>query len=383
MSRLLKVLVPFVLLVALVLPAAAQNTIKIGMLVPLTGSAAADGTSALNSAKIALEQVNAAGGVLGKKVELIYYDDQADAKQAVALAQKLIDQDKIAGFVAASYSLPSRAVAPLFQDAQIPLIAAYAIHPDVTKAGDFCFRNSFLGFVEGRAAAYTAQKLLGAKTVALLSSDNDFGRTLVTGFKEYVSKYGSGLKIVSELTYPMSETDYKAYLTKIKEANPDVIFASGYYFQTGPMLRQARELGIKAKVLGEEGADSPKLAEIAGEAAEGFYIVTNFDRDDPRPIVQDFLKEYRTRYKIEPDMVGASTYDAFMILVDAIKQAGSTNAQKIRDNIAKLKNFNGLTGIIAGFNEIGEVVKPVQVQVVKNGLFRHFGIVNDPALIQP
>lgn len=376
-------MVPLVLLVAVLMPAAAQNTIKIGMLVPLTGSAAADGTSALNSVKIALEQVNAAGGVLGKKVELVYYDDQADAKQAVALAQKLIDQDKVTAFVAGSYSLPSRAVAPLFQEAEIPLIAAYAIHPDVTKAGDFCFRNGFLGFVEGRAAAYTAHKLLGAKTVALLTSDNDFGRTLVTGFKEYVTKYGSGLRIVAELTYPMSETDYKAYLTKIKEANPDVIFASGYYFQTGPMLRQARELGIKAKILGEEGADSPKLVEIAGEAAEGFYIVTNFDRDDPRPIVQDFLKEYRSRYKIEPDMVGASAYDAFMILIDAIKQAGSTNTKRIRDNIARLKNFNGLTGIITGFNEIGEVVKPVQVQVVKNGLFRHFGVVNDPALIQP
>ncbi len=259
------------------------ETIKMGLLVPLTGPAAADGTSALYSVQIALDQVNKDGGVLGKQVELVYYDDRADAKEAVALAYKLIEQDKIAAFVAGSYSLPTRAVAPIFQEERIPLVAAYAIHPDVTTAGDFCFRNGFLGFVEGKAAGYASHKLLGAKTVALLTSDNDFGRTLVTGFKEYADKYAPDLKIVSEQAYPFSEKDYKPYLSKIKELNPDVIFASGYYFQTGPLLRQARELGIESKILGEEGADSPKLVEIAGEAAEGFYIVTNFDRDDPLP----------------------------------------------------------------------------------------------------
>ena len=361
----------------------AADTVKIGLLVPLTGPAAADGTSALYSVQIALDQVNAAGGVLGKKVELVYYDDRADAKEAVALAHKLIEQDKIAAFVAGSYSLPTRAVAPIFQEESIPLVAAYAIHPDVTRAGDFCFRNGFLGMVEGKAAGYTAHKLLGGKTVALLTSDNDFGRTLVIGFKEYASKYAPDLKIVSEQAYPFSEKDYKPYLSKIKELNPDVIFASGYYFQTGPLLRQARELGIQSKILGEEGADSPKLMEIAGDAAEGFYIVTNFDRDDPRPVVQGFLAEFRNRHKFEPDMVGASAYDAFMIIMDGMKTAGSTEGGKVRDAIAAVKDYNGLTGIIGGFDEIGEVVKPVQVQVVKDGLFRHFGVVNDPELIKP
>lgn len=363
--------------------AMAADTVKIGMLVPLTGPAAADGASALGSVQIALDQVNAAGGVLGKQVELIYYDDRGDTKDAVALAHKIIEQDKIAAFVAGSYSLPTRSVAPIFQEEEVPLVAAYAIHPDVTKAGDFCFRNGFLGLVEGKAAGYAAHKLLGGKRVALLTSDNDFGQTLVQGFKQYQAKFAPDLEIVSEQTYPVSEKDYKPYLSRIKELNPDVIFASGYYFQTGPMLRQARELGIGTKIIGEEGADSPKLMEIAGENAEGFYIVTNFDRDDPRPVVQDFLKEYRARHKIEPDMVGASAYDAFMIIVEAIKTAGSTDGRKIRDAIAALKDYNGLTGLIGGFDEIGEVVKPVQVQVVKDGFFRHFGVVTEPELIQP
>ncbi len=382
--RAMKAAVLAVIGVLLVFSAAmAADTVKIGMLVPLTGPAAADGASALGSVQIALDQVNAAGGVLGKQVELIYYDDRGDTKDAVALAHKIIEQDKIAAFVAGSYSLPTRSVAPIFQEEEVPLVAAYAIHPDVTKAGDFCFRNGFLGLVEGKAAGYAAHKLLGGKRVALLTSDNDFGQTLVQGFKQYQAKFAPDLEIVSEQTYPVSEKDYKPYLSRIKELNPDVIFASGYYFQTGPMLRQARELGIGTKIIGEEGADSPKLMEIAGENAEGFYIVTNFDRDDPRPVVQDFLKEYRARHKIEPDMVGASAYDAFMIIVEAIKTAGSTDGRKIRDAIAALKDYNGLTGLIGGFDEIGEVVKPVQVQVVKDGFFRHFGVVTEPELIQP
>ena len=363
--------------------ACAADTVKIGLLVPLTGPAAADGTSALYSVQIALDQANAAGGVLGKQIELVHYDDRADAKEAVALAYKLIEQDEIAAFVAGSYSLPTRAVAPIFQEEEIPLVAAYAIHPDVTTAGDYCFRNGFLGLVEGKAAGYTSHKLLGAKTVALLTSDNDFGRTLVTGFKEYAKTYAPDLEIVSEQAYPFSEKDYKPYLSKIKELNPDVIFASGYYFQTGPLLRQARELGIESTILGEEGADSPKLVEIAGEAAEGFYIVTNFDRDDPRPVVQNFLAEFRERHKFEPDMVGASAYDAFMIIINAMETAGSTEGKAVRDAIAATTGYDGLTGVMGGFDAIGEVVKPVQVQVVKDGLFRHFGVVSDPELIKP
>ncbi|NMC95011.1 MAG: ABC transporter substrate-binding protein, partial [Syntrophorhabdus sp.] len=136
----------------------AQDTIKIGLLAPLTGPAAADGLSVQNSVKLAVEKVNAEGGVLGKKIELITYDDRGDAKEAVALARKLIEQDKIVAMVGGSYSLPSRAMAPIFQEEKIPAVYAYAVHPDVTKAGNFNFRNGFLGMVEGKAAAYTAVK---------------------------------------------------------------------------------------------------------------------------------------------------------------------------------------------------------------------------------
>jgi branched-chain amino acid transport system substrate-binding protein len=378
----------FILLVASILgysfgAAVAADMIKIGLLAPLTGFAAADGASVKNSVDLAVEKINKAGGLLGKKIELVTYDDRADAKEAVALAQKLIQQDQVVGLVAGSYSMPTRAVAPLFQDEGLPLVAAYAIHPDVTKAGDFNFRNGFLGAVEGRAAAHTAVELLKAKKIALLTSDNDFGRTLAEGFNEYLAKFAKGkAEIVMALTYPMSEKDFKPYLSKIKEVNPDVIFSSGYYFQTGPVLKQARELGMKTQIIGEEGADSPKTLEIAGDAAEGFVIVTNLNRDDQRPFVQEFLKEYETRFKIQPDMVGASAYDAFMILCDGIQRAKSTGGKAVRDAIAATKDYNGLTGVIKGFNK-GEVVKEVQVQQVKSGRFRYLGVITDPALITP
>lgn len=372
-------------LVCLVAPgiAGAADAVKIGLMAPLTGFAAADGLSVLNSVKLAVERVNREGGVLGKPVELVYYDDRADGKEAVALARKLIQQDRVAGVVGGSYSTPSRAAAPIFEDEEIPFVAAYAVHPDITKAGKYCFRNGFLGMVEGKSAGYVSVEMKKAKKIALLTSDNDFGRTLAEGFKTYVDTRARDAQIVFSQTYPFKEKDFKPYLSKVKEAAPDILFASGYYFQTGPIVKQARELGLDVQILGEEGADSPKFLEIAGEAAEGFLIVTNLNRDDPRTVVQNFLKTFEDRYQIQPDMVGASAYDAFMIICDAIKRAGSTEGPAVQKAIAVTKDYNGLTGVLKGFTDIGEVVKEVQVQEVKNGRFRHFGVVDDIELITP
>ena len=361
--------------------ALAADTIKIGMLTPLTGFAAADGFSAHESVKLAVEKVNASGGLLGKKVELVCYDDAADPKQSVPLANKLIGQDKVVAFVAGSYSLPTRAVSAIFNDDEIPLVSAYALHPDITK-GDFTFRNGFLGTVEGKGAAYTAVKLLKAKKIALIVSDNDFGTTLAQGFDEYLKGHPE-VKIVSQQKYPMSEKDFKPYLSKMKATNPDVVFFSGYYFQVGPAMKQAKEMGIKVQFIGEEGADSPKTTEIAGDAAEGFIMVTNLNRDDKRKFVQEFLSTYRKRHKIEPDMVGASAYDAFMLLANAIKTAKTTDGAAVAKALANTKNYDGLTGLIKGFTAEGEVVKPVQIQRVKDGKFHYYGVVKDIKLITP
>lgn len=363
-------------------PAAAADEIKIGLLAPLTGFAAADGLSVSNSVKLAVDQVNEKGGLLGKKVELIVEDDAAQAKEAVGLARKLVQRDGVVAVVGGSYSMPSRAVAPLFQEFGIPFVAGYAVHPDITVAGDFCFRNGFLGTVEGRGAGVVAVDMLQAKTVGLLTMDNDFGRTLADGFREYV--VARGAKVVFDQIYPLGEKDFSAYLTSIKDSDPDVVLASGYYAEAAGIVKQAYEMGLRSQILGEEGYDSPKFIELAGaEAAEGTIIVTNLDRDDPRPVVQEFISEYRKRYGMEPDMVGASNYDAFMIIADAIRRAGTTDPEQVRDAIAATRNFDGVTGIITGFTEIGEVIKPVQVQIVKDGAFHHFGIVDDPDIVYP
>jgi branched-chain amino acid transport system substrate-binding protein len=360
--------------------------IPIGFFAPITGPAAADGASAKNAVELGLKEVNDAGGINGKKINLIIYDDRLNPQEAVAIANKLIEKDKVIGVVSGSYSGSTRVTAPLFQKAGIPMVAGYAVHPDVTwdpkekKPNDFCFRNGFLGEIEGAAAAEFAVKNLKAKNVSLIFMDNDFGRAISSGFADRAEKLGA--KVLTKQMYKFpGEKDFRPYLTRIKEGNPDLIFAAGYYNEAASIVRQAKELGMTSKIMGEEGFDSPKFLEIAGPAAEGVVIATNLDRDDPRPIVQNFLKNYRKAYNEDADMVGASSYDAFMILLNAIKKAG-TDPRAIQKGLLETKDYNGLTGKISRFVQ-GEVVKPVQIQVVKGGKFHRLGVVDNPEVITP
>ncbi len=364
----------------------AQDTIKIGFFAPITGPAAADGMSAKNAVELGLKEVNDAGGVRGKKVELIIYDDRLNPQEAVAIANKLIERDKVVGVVSGSYSGPTRVTAPIFQKAGMPMVAGYAVHPDVTwdpkekKPNDFIFRNGYLGEVEGAAAAEFAVKHLKAKRISIISMDNDFGRAITAGFSERAEKLGSAILTKQMYKFP-GEKDFRPFLTRIKEGNPDLIFAAGYYNEGASIVRQAKELGITTQILGEEGFDSPKFLEIAGPAAEGVIIATNLDRDDPRPVVQNFLSNYRKAYNEDADMVGASSYDAFMILVDAIRKAG-TDPKAIQKALLETKDYNGLTGKISRFVQ-GEVIKPVQIQVVRGGKFRRLAVIDNPEVITP
>jgi branched-chain amino acid transport system substrate-binding protein len=357
-----------------------EEAIKVGFFAPLTGFAAADGASAKHAVEIGVKQINDAGGINGKRVELVVYDDRVDSKEAVAIARKLIEKDKVVAVVSGSYSGPTRVTAPIFQKAGIPMVAGYAVHRDITRAGDYIFRNGFLGEIEGAAAAEVAVKQLKANRIAVLTMDNDFGRALSAGFVKHAEE--SGAQIVSHQVYSLKEEDYTPFLTKVKEVNPEVLFTSGYYKQAGLICRQSKDLGLKAQILGEEGFDSPKFLEIAGNSAEGVIIVTNLNRDDRRPHVQEFLRTYREQYGLDADMVGASSYDAFMIVSYAIRKAG-THPKAIRDAIAELRDYDAITGKISRFNDIGEVKKPVQVQIVKGGEFRYYTMVDDPGIITP
>ena len=363
------------------MPALAQETIRIGFFAPITGPVAADGASAKQSVELAVKDINAAGGIKGKKIELIVYDDRLNPQEAVAIANKLIEKDQVVGVVSGSYSGPTRVTAPIFAKAGLPMVAGYAVHPDVTKAGESNFRNGFLGEVEGGAAGEYAVKTLKSKNPAVIFMDNDFGREISSGFIKRAEKLGA--KVVEQQVYKYpGEKDFRPFLTRIKEAKPDLIFAAGYYDVAALICRQAKELGITVQILAEEGFDSPKYIELAGKDTEGVIIATNLDRDDPRPVVQNFLKNYKQAYNIDPDMVGASSYDAFMILANAIERAGSTDKKAVVKALLDTKDYNGLTGKINRFLK-GEVVKPVQFQIVKDGKFRRHGVVDNPEVITP
>lgn len=363
------------------MPTLAQETIKIGFFAPITGPAAADGASAQHAVELAVKDLNASGGIKGKKAELIVYDDRFSPQEAVAIANKLIEKDQVVGVVSGSYSGPTRVTAPIFAKAGFPMVAGYAVHPDVTKAGESNFRNGFLGEVEGGAAGEYAVKVLKSKSPAVINMDNDFGREISAGFIKRVEKLGA--KVVAQQIYKFpGEKDFRPFLTRIKDAKPDLIFAAGYYNEAALIVRQAKELGIAVQILAEEGFDSPKFIELAGKDAEGVIIATNLDRDDPRPVVQNFLKNYRQSFGIDPDMVGASSYDAFMILVSAIDRAGSIDRRAVVKALLDTKDYNGLTGKITRFLK-GEVVKPVQFQIVKDGKFRRHGVVDNPEVITP
>jgi len=375
------ILVVFAAMAALVsTPALAQESIKIGFFAPITGPAAADGASAQHAVELAVKEVNAAGGIKGKKVELIVYDDRLNPQEAVAIANKLIEKDQVIGVVSGSYSGPTRVTAPIFAKAGVPMVAGYAVHPDVTKAGESNFRNGYLGTVEGAAAAELAVKTLKAKRIAVLSMDNDYGRELGDGFKARAEKLGATVVSYQAYKFP-GEREFRPFLTRVKEANPDLLFACGYYNEGALITRQAKELGLKVPIVGTEGMDSPKFLELAGPAAEGLMITTNLDRDDSRPLVQNFLKNYRQAYSIDADMVGASSFDAFKILVAAIEKAG-TDQKAITKALMETRDYNGLTGKISRFIK-GEAIKPVQIQVVKEGKFRRHSIIDNPEVITP
>lgn len=358
---------------------AASGVIKIGMHAPLTGFAASDGKSATEGAKLAAKQINAAGGVLGKKIELVIYDDQAKPSQSIPAANKLIGQDKVVVGISGSYSGATRSAAGVFQEAKIPYIAAYAIHPDITRAGDYVFRTSFLGRVQGRAGAKLLGEMMGKKRVVMITLQNDFGKSLAAGFKEMAPKYG--IKIVGEYQYSIKDRRFGSIVAKVKSDKPDGIYASGYYFTAGPLVSQLRAAGVKCPIIGQEGYDSQKFIEIAGPAAEGVIITTSLDRDSKEPEAADFIKAFEKQAGFKADMVAASGHTALRVAADAIKRAGSTDPAKVRQAIADT-DLKVSTGHIK-FNKLGEVLKAVQVQVVKDGAWHHYAVIDDAALLAP
>jgi branched-chain amino acid transport system substrate-binding protein len=357
---------------------ASAQDIRIGFHVPQTGFAAADGKSAMHGAELAVEQINAQGGVNGRKVALVVYDDQGRADQAQPIANRLL-ADGVKVVISGSYSGPTRAAASIFQGAKIPYISAYAIHPDITRAGNYVFRTSFMGEVQGRAGAKLVGDFIKKKRVTMINLNNDFGQALQAGFKEAAPKFG--LEIVSEYNYGMSDRQFGSIVASVKRDNPDVIYASGYFFTAGPLVSQLRAGGVTATIVGQEGYDTPNFIGIAKAAAEGVIITTALDRDSKDPEMRAFIDGYEKKYGLAADMVAATTHTAVRIAVDAMRRAGPDDSEKIRDAIASGK-VHAATGTIV-FNELGEVAKNVQAQIIRDGKFHHYAVIDDPVLLAP
>ena len=358
--------------------APALADIKIGFHVPLTGFAAADGKSALDGAKLAVAQANAAGGVNGEKLELVVYDDQASPKEAVPVATKLVEKDKVVGAVSGSYSGSTRAAAGIFQSAKVPYVVAYAIHPEITLTGDHVFRVSAMGEVQGRGGAKLVSNL-GKKKVALITMKNDFGQALAAGFKEAAAKLG--LSIVGEYEYGLQDRQFGAIVSKVKADSPEIIYASGYFFTAGPLVSQLRAAGISMPIIGQEGYDSDKFIEIAGAAAEGTLVTTSLDRDSDSAATKSFLAEFRKANNAGADMVAAASYTATNVLIEGMKKTGGKGGEALK-NALEAGSFDTPIGKLS-FNDLHEVRKDIQVQVVKDKAFRRHSVISDPVLLAP
>ncbi|MFL6254366.1 MAG: ABC transporter substrate-binding protein [Pyrinomonadaceae bacterium] len=334
--------------------------IKVGIYGDLSGQTSSFGQSTKNGALMAIDEINAAGGINGRKIEWVMEDDQGQTQQASTVVKKLINQDKVIAVIGEVASSNSLAAAPVAQEAKVPMITPSSTNPAVTQKGDYIFRVCFTDDFQGAVAAKFAANTLKAKKAAILGDFNsDYSKGMSKFFREEFARLGG--QIVSEQTYTQTDADYKGQLTSIRSSSPDVIFVPGYYGQVGVIAKQAKELGIAAPLLGGDGWDGPPLWDLGGTALNGSYMVNHYSIDDPSPAVQKFVAAYKAKYGgTAPDAIGALAYDAMNVLADAIKRAGTTESVKLRDAIAQTKNFAGVTGSIT-INETRDAVKPAVV----------------------
>ncbi len=361
--------------------AADGKVIKVGEFASLTGKEATFGISSHEGTLLAIEELNAAGGVLGKTFQLITEDDLSKAGEPATVVNKLISRDgvmAILGEVASSRSLEA---APICQQSQIPMISPSSTNPKVTETGDYIFRVCFIDPFQGTVMANFATKTLKAKKVAVFTDvKSDYSKGLAKFFKEGFTKAGG--QIVAELDYNGGDKDFKAELTAIKAANPDAIFIPGYYTDVALICIQAKQLGFNnVPLFGGDGWESDQLVKIGQDAVEGTYFSTHYAPDVATEKSKNFVAAYQKRWKNSdgspklPDAMAALGYDSAMLLADAIKRAGTTDGPKVRDMLAATKEYDGVTGKTT-INEHRDATKSAVILQVKDGKFHYVETVN-------
>ncbi|MEO0076853.1 MAG: ABC transporter substrate-binding protein [candidate division WOR-3 bacterium] len=347
-----------------------SNIIKIGLIVPITGDVKTFGESVRNSVLLAVEEINQKGGINGKQVKIITADDKNDPTEASNAASKLINQDKvkfIIGSVASKSSIP---LSEICQQSKVLMITPTSTNPKVTvkdngERKDFVFRACFIDPFQGTVAAKFAIEYLKAKKAAVLyDKSNDYSTGLAEFFRDNFTTNGG--QVVLFESYGKDDVDFSALLTKVKASNVDVLFLPDYYTKVGLITKQARQLGITAQFLGGDGWDSPEMAKIAGEAINGGYFTNHYSPEDPRPEVQNWVAKYEAKYGTKPDALGTLGYDAALLLLEAMKMAGSENPALVRDALIKLSNFPCVSGNVT-FDAFGNPVKNAVILQYQNG----------------
>ncbi len=350
------------------------DKILLGEYGSMTGSTATFGKSSHNGIMMAMEEVNAAGGVLKKKVDVKALDDKGVADEAATVVKRLITNDNVLAILGEVASSRSLAAAPICQSAGVPMISPSSTNPAVTAKGDFIFRTCFIDPFQGTAGAKFAKDTLKASKAAVLTDvKNDYSVGLAKFFKEEFTKNGG--QIVAEASYSEGDKDFRAQLTGIKGKNPDVIFIPGYYTEAGNIAIQAKSLGMKQPLLGGDGWDSEKLIQIGKSAVQGSYFSTHYSPESKDPRVVKFVADFKKKYGETPDALAACAYDAMKLMCDAIERAGSTDRTKIRDEIAKTKDFPGVTGNIT-LDDKRNAVKPAVILQVQGKAYKYVATVN-------
>ncbi|SMB79310.1 amino acid/amide ABC transporter substrate-binding protein, HAAT family [Desulfonispora thiosulfatigenes DSM 11270] len=356
-----------------------DKTVKIGINYELSGGVASYGQSSVDGIKMAFDEINAAGGIDGKMIEPIEYDNKSEPAEATSTATKLMTNDKVVAVLGPATSGNFKAQEPVAMKNKIPMVSASATADDVTvkldkngkivpgSAKEYVFRLCFSDSFQGTAMANFAARNLEAKTAVIIKDNSsDYAKGLAENFRATFTDGGG--TIVAEEGYIAKEKDFNAILTSVKNQEYDVIFLPGYYEEAGLLIKQARNLGITAPILGADGLDSPKLLELAGaEALNSVYFSNHYSSLDQDPVVVDFIKNFKDKYKKDPDAFNALGYDLGKFIADAVKRAGSNDPEAIKDALAATKDFTGVTGSFS-MDENHNPVKAIVVIELKDGV---------------
>lgn len=353
-----------------------SDEILVGHFASMTGSEATFGQSTDNGILMAVEEINAAGGVNGKKIKVITYDDKGDAREAGTAVTRLITRDGVTAVLGEVASSLSLAGAPICQENGVPMISPSSTNPAVTEKGDKIFRVCFIDPFQGWVGAkFARENLKAAKAAILFDQANAYSVGLRDEFRKAFKDMGGEITAVE--SYSKGDQDFSAQLTTIRSSEPDVVYVPGYYTDVGNIALQARKLGISVPLLGGDGWDSSKLAEIGGKAIDGSFYSNHYSPEDPNPRVQEFIKKYKEKFGETPDGLAALGYDAARILAQAMASAPSLKGDEIASALAATKDFDGVTGKIS-IDAQRNAVKPAVMLEMKNGVATYVATIEPP-----